>query len=57
MAELTAKGLSYTQIAAELGISAGTVDTHMKRTRHKTGAHSQAELTAWWTAHAITEDT
>ncbi|GIJ62242.1 response regulator transcription factor [Virgisporangium aurantiacum] len=38
-------GLTHTQVARRLGISAHTVDTYVKRIRSKLGAGNKAELT------------
>ena len=41
---LYAQGLTYAQIARSLGIAIGTVDTHLRRVRAKTGARTGADL-------------
>lgn len=44
VAVLLAEGRSYKEIAAELGISLGTVKTHIARVYEKTGAGTKIEL-------------
>src|SRR5487761_1522887 len=44
--DLAAHGLSGRQIARHLGISARTVEGHFSKMRQRTGARSEAELTA-----------
>jgi DNA-binding NarL/FixJ family response regulator len=44
--QLLAAGLSNTQIAAELVLSARTVDNHVSAILHKLGAHTRSEATA-----------
>jgi DNA-binding NarL/FixJ family response regulator len=46
VAELVAKGLPTKEISGQLDIALGTVETHVRRIYHKTGAHSRARLTA-----------
>jgi len=42
---LVALGLTQRQVATRLGVSATTVDTYMKRIRHKLGPGNKADLT------------
>lgn len=48
--DLAAHGLSGRQIGRRLGISARTVEGHLSQMRRRTGAHSEAELTAYGVA-------
>ena len=47
MLRLFVKGLNAKQIAARLGISKNTVDTHRRRIMDKVGCNSMAELTRY----------
>ena len=55
VARLVAAGLTNNAIAAELRISARTVDTHVGNIRGKLGARSRAQVAAWITQYD-TED-
>jgi DNA-binding NarL/FixJ family response regulator len=48
--ELLCKGLLYKQIAAKLGISTRTVETHVANSKRKLGfrAHGAAQIVHWW---------
>lgn len=51
--ELAAHGLSGRQIGRRLGISARTVEGHFSKMRRRTGARSEAELTAYGVAAGL----
>jgi DNA-binding CsgD family transcriptional regulator len=51
VARLVAAGLTNQAIAADLGIAARTVDTHVGNIRGKLGARSRAQVAAWITEH------
>ena len=51
VARLVAAGLTNHAIAAELGIAARTVDTHVGNIRGKLEARSRAQVAAWITEH------
>jgi DNA-binding CsgD family transcriptional regulator len=42
---LIAQGFTQAQAAVRMGVSATTVDTYMRRIRHKLGAGNKADLT------------
>ncbi len=44
VARLAARGLSYQEIASELGIKYKTVDTHLQHIYFKLNVHSQVQL-------------
>jgi DNA-binding CsgD family transcriptional regulator len=48
--ELLCEGLLYKQIAAKLGISPRTVETHVAHSKRKLGfrAHGAAQIVRWW---------
>ncbi len=46
--DLLANGMSSKQIERALGISARTVETHLRTLRHKTGTPNRAALAVWW---------
>lgn len=48
--ELLCEGLLYKQIAAKLGISTRTVETHVAHSKRKLGfrAHGAAQIVRWW---------
>jgi hypothetical protein len=46
---LVADGLTNKVIAARLGISERTVESHLERTRRKLGFHHRSEIAAWIT--------
>lgn len=46
--DLLVDGASSKQIGRALGISARTVETHLRTLRHKTGTPNRAALAAWW---------
>jgi DNA-binding NarL/FixJ family response regulator len=50
---LSLDGLTCTQIAGRLGISARTVETHRANLMHKLELHSHAELVAYANKHKI----
>jgi predicted ATPase/DNA-binding NarL/FixJ family response regulator len=50
VAALVARGLSNSQIAAELVISPRTVETHVQHIMDKLGCSSRAQIAAWSTA-------
>jgi predicted ATPase/DNA-binding NarL/FixJ family response regulator len=52
VAVLVARGLSNSQIAATLVISARTVETHVQHIMDKLGFHARAEIAAWSTAQS-----
>jgi DNA-binding CsgD family transcriptional regulator len=47
IATLIAHGLQNREIAAELSLSARTVDAHTEHIRHKLGVRSRAEIAGW----------
>jgi DNA-binding NarL/FixJ family response regulator len=47
VAQLVAAGQSNAEVAAELGVSAKTVEVHVSRACRKVGARSPAELGSW----------
>ena len=47
MAALVAQGLSNSQIAATLVISARTVETHVQHIMNKLGCSTRAQIAAW----------
>ena len=49
VAALVARGLSNSQIAAELVISARTVETHVQHIMDKLGVSTRAQIAAWST--------
>jgi DNA-binding CsgD family transcriptional regulator len=49
VARLVADGLTNKVIAARLGISERTVESHLERTRRKLGFHHRSEIAAWIT--------
>jgi DNA-binding CsgD family transcriptional regulator len=51
--QLSGRGLSGKQIAHHLGISVRTVEDHFSTLRRRTGARSQGELIAYWTASGL----
>ena len=51
--DLLIQGMSSKQIARELGISARTVETHLRNLRLKTGTPNRAALASWWTAYRL----
>lgn len=42
---LIARGFTQAQTAVRMGVSSTTVDTYMRRIRHKLGAGNKADLT------------
>ena len=50
VAALVARGLSNSQIAAALVISARTVETHVEHIMDKLGVSTRAQIAAWSTA-------
>ena len=46
--DLLVDGASDKQIGRALGISARTVETHVRTLRLKTGTPNRAALAAWW---------
>jgi len=46
--ELVARGASNKEIAQELGVSEGTVRTHLERLYRKLGVRSRTEAAAWY---------
>jgi DNA-binding NarL/FixJ family response regulator len=52
VADLVARGLTNPQIAARLGVSAGTVKDHVSSALRKLGARTRAELAAAVSSHA-----
>jgi len=44
--QIAADGLSNAEIAAQLGLSAGTVKSHMARISHKLGTGSRTHMVA-----------
>jgi DNA-binding NarL/FixJ family response regulator len=52
--DVLGRGLtSSREIAAELVISQGTANLHVKRLLHKLGFVSRVELARWWATHAV----
>jgi predicted ATPase/DNA-binding NarL/FixJ family response regulator len=51
VAALVARGLSNSQIAAELVISARTVETHVQHIMDKLGFRTRAQIAAWSAGH------
>lgn len=49
--DLCRRGLSSSQIAERLGVSAATVDTHLSRAARKVGARNRVQLVAMWMEH------
>jgi DNA-binding NarL/FixJ family response regulator len=47
IAQLVAAGRSTAEVAADLGVSAKTVEVHVSRACRKVGARSPAELASW----------
>jgi len=47
VADLTGLGLSNKEIAARLGCSVGTVETHLTKVYGRLGLHSRVELSRW----------
>jgi predicted ATPase/DNA-binding CsgD family transcriptional regulator len=52
VADLVARGLTNPEIAARLGVSAGTVKDHVSNALRKLGARTRAELAAAVSSHA-----
>jgi DNA-binding CsgD family transcriptional regulator/tetratricopeptide (TPR) repeat protein len=52
VADLVARGLTNPEIAARLGVSAGTVKDHVSKALRKLGARTRAELAAAVSGHA-----
>jgi DNA-binding CsgD family transcriptional regulator len=52
VADLVAHGLTNPEIAARLGVSAGTVKDHVSIALRKLGARTRAELAAAVSGHA-----
>jgi DNA-binding NarL/FixJ family response regulator len=52
VADLVACGLTNPEIAARLGVSAGTVKDHVSSALRKLGARTRAELAAVVSGHA-----
>ena len=52
VSRLVVAGLTNQAIAAELGIAARTVDTHVENVRAKLGVRSRAQIAAWVVANA-----
>ena len=50
---LVAKGLSYKQIAARLGVSHRTVQNHVQNTLGKLQLHNRVELTRYAIEHGL----
>ena len=47
IARLVVRGMSNSQIAAELVVSERTVDNHLQHIRDRLGMHSRAEIAVW----------
>ena len=52
MADLVARGLTNPEIAARLGVRAGTVKDHVSSVLRKLGVRTRAELAAAVSSHA-----
>ncbi|HLF09064.1 MAG TPA: helix-turn-helix transcriptional regulator [Dehalococcoidia bacterium] len=54
--DLLVDGASDKQIGRALGISARTVETHVRTLRLKTGTPNRAALAAWWAVRRESSD-
>jgi DNA-binding NarL/FixJ family response regulator len=54
--QLLARGLSKEQIAERLGLSTGTVRTHMQNLYAKLGLHSRLDLVHFAARHGLVTD-